>query len=226
MEQWHKVAEIVKRCTGETDHIEADGCAKLIHLCDTLTHGMVLHGVGTGQPIWYSAAVQQVVGVPWHHWGPDHLVRLLAALSPSAMAVVQGYLHWGALGHSALHIAMAELSDTRGNLRHYYTCSGKLTRGQGRQALILTILFDVDRLLADNRGEKVDALHSAAYHTLTEREKEVFAHLAHGMKNTEIAQKIHISGHTVQTHRKNILKKLRVSNPLALAAYMPLVGSK
>lgn len=47
---------------------------------------------------------------------------------------------------------------------------------------------------------------------LTKREKEVIALTAKGESSSEIAEKLHLSRHTVNTHRRNIYKKLGVSN--------------
>jgi DNA-binding NarL/FixJ family response regulator len=48
---------------------------------------------------------------------------------------------------------------------------------------------------------------------LTRREEEIFALIGHGRSNREIAAQLHLSQHTVETHRKNIVAKLGVSGP-------------
>jgi len=45
---------------------------------------------------------------------------------------------------------------------------------------------------------------------LTKREREILIHLADGKPNREIGKMLHISTRTVDTHRSNILKKLKV----------------
>ncbi|MCB0333937.1 MAG: response regulator transcription factor [Bdellovibrionales bacterium] len=45
---------------------------------------------------------------------------------------------------------------------------------------------------------------------LTKREIEILSHLANGLPNREIGKMLHISTRTVDTHRSNILKKLKV----------------
>jgi DNA-binding NarL/FixJ family response regulator len=45
---------------------------------------------------------------------------------------------------------------------------------------------------------------------LTRREIEILALLADGRPNREIGKLLHISTRTVDTHRSNILKKLKV----------------
>lgn len=44
---------------------------------------------------------------------------------------------------------------------------------------------------------------------LTKREIEILTHLANGLPNRDIGKKLHISTRTVDTHRSNILKKLK-----------------
>jgi len=51
---------------------------------------------------------------------------------------------------------------------------------------------------------------------LTRRELEVLRHIAQAMSNKEIAEKLFISDQTVSVHRKNIMRKLSVSNTAGL----------
>jgi DNA-binding NarL/FixJ family response regulator len=59
---------------------------------------------------------------------------------------------------------------------------------------------------------------------LSERENEIAALVAGGKTNKEIAQLLHLSHHTVHTHRKNILKKLGINSASELAIYALKVG--
>lgn len=54
---------------------------------------------------------------------------------------------------------------------------------------------------------------------LTEREIEVLRLIAEGLTNTQIADKLFISHRTVDTHRRNLLRKLHVSNTAGLVKY-------
>ncbi len=57
------------------------------------------------------------------------------------------------------------------------------------------------------------------YHTLfTPREKEILANIAKGKTFGEIAQFLNISPHTINTHKKNILKKTNCHNTTELIA--------
>ena len=47
---------------------------------------------------------------------------------------------------------------------------------------------------------------------LTRREKEILAEAAQGLTTTQIAEKLFISHHTVESHRKNLIEKFKTSN--------------
>ena len=51
-----------------------------------------------------------------------------------------------------------------------------------------------------------------SFEKLTDREVQVLRELAKGLANKEIAESLNISEHTVKTHLKNILGKLRVAD--------------
>ena len=56
-------------------------------------------------------------------------------------------------------------------------------------------------------------------HKLTMREVEIIQLLADGLSSSQIGDRLYISGHTVKTHRKNILKKLDLHNSSELIQY-------
>ena len=55
--------------------------------------------------------------------------------------------------------------------------------------------------------------------SLSEREQEVIKMIAEGYTNAQIAEKIFLSNHTVNTHRKNIMRKLGVNNTAGIVMY-------
>ena len=52
--------------------------------------------------------------------------------------------------------------------------------------------------------------------TLSKREQEIVDHLKDGLTTKEIAELLFLSHHTVDTHRRNILKKSQVKNTAQL----------
>lgn len=63
-----------------------------------------------------------------------------------------------------------------------------------------------------------------SYETLSRREKEILAMLANGITNKEISEQLCISVNTVETHRKNIMKKLNVHNLSEIIKYAMAYG--
>ncbi|MCB0209187.1 MAG: response regulator transcription factor [Anaerolineae bacterium] len=49
-------------------------------------------------------------------------------------------------------------------------------------------------------------------HTLSDREREVLAHIAQGKTNHEIASSLHLSENTIKYYLKNVYQKLQVNN--------------
>ena len=54
---------------------------------------------------------------------------------------------------------------------------------------------------------------------LSERELEIVALIAEGLTNTQIAEQLFLSTHTINTHRKNIMAKLGVKNTAGIVMY-------
>jgi DNA-binding NarL/FixJ family response regulator len=59
---------------------------------------------------------------------------------------------------------------------------------------------------------------------LSEREIEVIKYVAEGYTNNEIANHLHLSAHTVTTHRKNIMAKLGTKNTAGIVIYAIKTG--
>lgn len=73
--------------------------------------------------------------------------------------------------------------------------------------------MEVAATLAKNASEQ------PAIPLLTAREKEVLHHIADGLTNQEIAEKLFISPLTVDSHRKNLLAKFGVKNTAAMIRF-------
>jgi two-component system, NarL family, invasion response regulator UvrY len=54
---------------------------------------------------------------------------------------------------------------------------------------------------------------------LTVRETEILAFLASGYSTQKVADELHLSPHTVHTHRKSIIKKLNIKSPTEFVIY-------
>lgn len=57
------------------------------------------------------------------------------------------------------------------------------------------------------------------FKTITKREMDILRNLAAGKTSREIGQELYISHHTVDTHRRNLLRKLQCKSVVDLARY-------
>lgn len=71
-------------------------------------------------------------------------------------------------------------------------------------------------------GKKVseEAHFNQYFGMLSDREYEILKLIAEEYTNKEIAEKLHISAGTIETHKKNIMNKLGVKNAVGLAIYV------
>ena len=72
-------------------------------------------------------------------------------------------------------------------------------------------------------GINVDSIEAVDFNCdpvmLSEREQEIITLIAEGMTNAVISEKLFLSKHTVNTHRKNIMAKLGVKNTAGIVMY-------
>jgi DNA-binding CsgD family transcriptional regulator len=63
-------------------------------------------------------------------------------------------------------------------------------------------------------GQFFNPYASSPEWTLTDRELEILSLMAHGLLSKEIAERLSVSKHTIDNHRKNILTKLESDNAI------------
>lgn len=88
------------------------------------------------------------------------------------------------------------------------------------------MLIALDKLVQGEQVFPVDIAENGAAQLsskalfLTGREKEIVRLTAQGLSTPEIAEQLYLSPHTVNTHRRNIYKKLNVANIKELVAFV------
>jgi two-component system, NarL family, invasion response regulator UvrY len=109
---------------------------------------------------------------------------------------------------------------------------GYITKNSPRQEMLDAILDvnngntyicqEVKNILSDQMLSEED--NSAGLNQLSEREIEVINQIRDGLSSKEIADRLAISIKTVEVHRHNILKKLKVKNTASLINYINSSG--
>ncbi|MCC6727001.1 MAG: response regulator transcription factor [Saprospiraceae bacterium] len=73
--------------------------------------------------------------------------------------------------------------------------------------------------MLENIGRPSESKEPAFKASLTERELEILQHIAEERTNKEIASLLYISPRTVETHRRNLIHKLKVKNTAGLVKF-------
>ena len=101
---------------------------------------------------------------------------------------------------------------------------GYLSKNSDRDEIIkaLTNCLNGKEFVNKNllKEDKISSVNKDKYQTkysLSTREREVLEHILNDEKNSVTADLLNISKRTVETHRKNIMVKLDVKTPVALA---------
>ena len=79
--------------------------------------------------------------------------------------------------------------------------------------LLVPKVKEMEESLKESNSRKADE------ESLSEREIDVLVHIVRGLTNKEIAARMFLSVHTVNTHRKNIMNKLKIHSPAGLTIY-------
>jgi DNA-binding NarL/FixJ family response regulator len=93
-----------------------------------------------------------------------------------------------------------------------------LRTSEGERFFCGKVLETVQRNALNVEG-LAEAEYSCAPFTLSERECQVVRLIAEGRSYTRIAEQLNLSGHTVNTHRRNIMQKLGVNSTAAMVMY-------
>jgi len=78
---------------------------------------------------------------------------------------------------------------------------------------------DISGVVVDNYVRQTPNPESSAFSLLSQREREVVQLLAEGKTAKEIANELHVSIKTVETHRTNIMAKLNIHRLAELTKY-------
>jgi DNA-binding NarL/FixJ family response regulator len=95
--------------------------------------------------------------------------------------------------------------------------------GKGTKFFCGQILETIQKASIDVNDTDLDSFTCAPV-LLTERESEIIVWISEGYTNVQIAEKLFISNHTVNTHRKNIMSKLGVKNTAGIVMYSVKTG--
>lgn len=93
------------------------------------------------------------------------------------------------------------------------------TVAKGDQYFSNDIQEELLKSISGQRAKKGDMPEDFLFESLTDREKSVLRLVTRELSTYEIADRMNISYHTVESYRKKLLRKLNVKNSVGLAMY-------
>ena len=159
---------------------------------------------------------------------PDINPRIIIVGTYATSAELEGFLN-AVKRHSQIPEFMVIANELEYEKINHALSNGVksvLTRNCSKEEIFLALnsLVQGNRFLCDKVLDVVlnkpkEQSEKVVSDDLTEREKEILALIAKGNSTQQISDFLHVSVHTVNTHRKNIIKKLKIKSPVELIVY-------
>lgn len=104
---------------------------------------------------------------------------------------------------------------------HYSTGKAISFTETGVPKYTIHVVYEIEGLMVNNdQGSYTTKTeHRDAYQSLTKREREILYLIAKEMTSHEIAERLYIEPSTVDTHRKRIIKKLKVKSSIGMVRF-------
>ncbi len=129
-------------------------------------------------------------------------VKVIGLSLHDDISIVKNLIKKGATGYLSKNSSKSELIEAINSVM-----SGVIYLGENiRNKLLLETLVPVNNETNTNKG-------------LTIREIEVLVHISNGLTSKQIAENMFVSTRTIETHRYNILKKLKLQNAAQLSSW-------
>jgi DNA-binding NarL/FixJ family response regulator len=130
-------------------------------------------------------------------------MRVIALSESSTRKSVTDMLHAGASGYLVKDCSFSELMRA---IQAVY--SGEMYLSQ-----------EVAGVVIEDYLNKINNKNSSESKSLTNRETEVLQYISSGMRTREIADKLEVSIKTIETHRRQIMEKLKMYSIAELTKY-------
>lgn len=174
---------------------EANNGRMAVSLARELTPDLVIMDVGMPELNGMEATRQIKMEMP--------KIKILAVSMHSDRQYVAGMLSAGASGYVLKDSAFEELIQAIQTVR------------QGGRYLSP----DIIGIVVDDYVQRLTPTAESELEKLSSREREVLQLIAEGHSTIDIAKKLHISRKTVETHRKNLMIKLKLHNIAELTKF-------
>ena len=145
-------------------------------------------------------------------------------LDPDHFDDVHTTISFFANNPSDVHRMTYRVKRAEGDWRWTYSLGKAINySANGHPKYVLSIVYDVEELVNQVFRSKVlsreEQRSLKAFQSLTKREKEILRLIAAEYTSHEIGEKLFIEASTVDTHRKNIIKKLGVKSSIGIVKF-------
>ncbi len=154
---------------------------------------------------------------------PDRILEMYHPDDRDFLLQMKKHMESNRKGHFT---AMYRFRHTKGHYVWFYT-SVSVFRDLPAEGIFEVVATSIDfsqpmtyhKNLKLFTQEQMQGLNSKHLERITSREKQIVTYFANGFKTREIAEMLGLSFHTVNNHRKNILRKLELKNLAALVNF-------
>lgn len=161
------------------------------------------------------------------------LNRLIEELSPDVLALDYAHIRHFSMAACLklishfpfLRILVITADNTPGNILSILQANvlGFITKDCSKQEVLNAFRavsqgqkFYCNRVLEVLMDKQFNQPEPEPHELLSKREVQIVSFISKGISTQEMADRLHLSPHTVNAHRKNILKKLGVNTPVEL----------
>lgn len=203
-----------------------DQCHFLEYLAYNITAAMFLYDLANDRHIWTNGYYKAILG-----YEPEEVLTLGIAeaaemLHPDDLVIARNGLEALKSGITPVCSGIYRVRHKEGHWIYLY-CTARMVQvdpdGPPSHVLGLAIDFTghihTDKHLAELIAHSRSEQNQLLLNTLTKREKEVIRHLVAGYSCKEIAAELGITFYTVETHVKNIHRKLGLNHLSSLVSF-------
>jgi PAS domain S-box-containing protein len=200
---------------------------ELVHGVDALIYINRLNEEGKWEIFWASDKLEELVGFTFEEIKARGLEEHFKdTYYPEHLDFIEDTKKWLLENHNEKYSAVYKKRTKSGDWIWLYIIGHVFKRKpDGRPDQVLSIGLDLterintDKQLRDLLNENLRLKNELLIRNLTKREKQVLKFISKGLTNKDIAKKLNISYHTIDSYRKKLLHKLHLKNTAALVRF-------
>jgi DNA-binding CsgD family transcriptional regulator len=179
------------------------------------------------EPAYISPSVGAIIGSTVQNLGTLELLQFFSKQTAEFVLAWHHFLQHMTSG--LLKPALSAFSITDHANNHYWLggCYGNLGIDSRNQQVAMAVFYNLNQLgtlnASTSASQTMQVMLQGQLGLLSNRERDVLRMLLADYTAPEVAVMLHISTNTVQSHRKNILIKLKSRSLIGLAMFKPLL---